>query len=304
MKKLFFLMMLLFPSMLLHGESSTTINVQGGVNCSSGTSGQVYTTNGSTCSFSTVAGTGTMIGPGTSVANGIATYVDTGGVTMLSPSGFTIASSVLTAANILDSGLTASRAVFSDGSKNLVSNAITGTGNVVMSASPTLTGVATVANLLDSGLTASQAIFTDGSKNLVSNAITGTGNVVMSASPTFTGTAVLAAASFSGAVTGLVEELTGDIEAPTAKTYILDQSAAYAYTINTLIIQTSAGTATVAVKIGGTSVTGISAVSVSSTPATGTASGANSVSIGNQITMVVTSPSSAADMSFTLKYTR
>ena len=45
----------------------------------------------------------------------------------------------LTAQPILSS-LTASIAVFTDGSKGLVSNAITGTGNVVMSASPTLTG--------------------------------------------------------------------------------------------------------------------------------------------------------------------
>ena len=45
----------------------------------------------------------------------------------------------LTAQPILSS-LTASRAVFTDASKGLVSNAITGTGNVVMSASPTLTG--------------------------------------------------------------------------------------------------------------------------------------------------------------------
>jgi hypothetical protein len=37
------------------------------------------------------------------------------------------------------SGLTASQAVFTDGSKNLVSNAVTGTGNVVMSTSPVLT---------------------------------------------------------------------------------------------------------------------------------------------------------------------
>lgn len=43
------------------------------------------------------------------------------------------------------SSLTASQAVFTDGSKNLVSNAITGTGNVVMSASPTLTGTITAA---------------------------------------------------------------------------------------------------------------------------------------------------------------
>ena len=43
------------------------------------------------------------------------------------------------------SGLTASQAVFTDGSKALTSNALTGTGNVVMSASPTLSGTAVVA---------------------------------------------------------------------------------------------------------------------------------------------------------------
>ena len=56
----------------------------------------------------------------------------------------------LTAQPILSS-LTASRAVFTDASKGLVSNAITGTGNVVMSTSPTLVtptlGVATATSL-------------------------------------------------------------------------------------------------------------------------------------------------------------
>ena len=45
------------------------------------------------------------------------------------------------------SALTASQAVFTNGSKGLVSNAVTGTGNVVMSASPTLTGTVTAATL-------------------------------------------------------------------------------------------------------------------------------------------------------------
>jgi len=45
------------------------------------------------------------------------------------------------------SSLTASQAVFTDSSKGLVSNAITGTGNVVMSASPTLTGTVTAATI-------------------------------------------------------------------------------------------------------------------------------------------------------------
>jgi cytoskeletal protein CcmA (bactofilin family) len=74
------------------------------------------------------------------------------------------------------------------------SGGITGTGQLVRSASPTLTGTANVANMVFSGtlttsaLTASQALFTNGSKQLVSNAITGSGNVVMSESPTFSGT--------------------------------------------------------------------------------------------------------------------
>lgn len=44
------------------------------------------------------------------------------------------------------SGLTASQAVFTDGAKNLTSNAITGSGNVVMSATPALTGRPTITN--------------------------------------------------------------------------------------------------------------------------------------------------------------
>jgi len=49
------------------------------------------------------------------------------------------------------SGLNALQAVFTDASDNLISNAITGSGNVVMSASPTLTGTVGVAALTASG---------------------------------------------------------------------------------------------------------------------------------------------------------
>lgn len=59
-------------------------------------------------------------------------------------SNFTVPVFTITQAGIVNiPELTASRAVFTDSSKNLVSNAITGTGNVVMSASPTLTGTIT-----------------------------------------------------------------------------------------------------------------------------------------------------------------
>ena len=59
----------------------------------------------------------------------------------------------LTAQPILSS-LTASLPVFSDASKGLVSNAMTGTGSVMMSASPTTTGTLTAAAINASGLVA------------------------------------------------------------------------------------------------------------------------------------------------------
>lgn len=76
------------------------------------------------------------------------------------------------------SALTASRPVFSDGTKTLVSNAMTGTGNVMMSASPTTTGTLTAAIANFSGLiTASngftlssgRATLTNGTLTLPSN---------------------------------------------------------------------------------------------------------------------------------------
>ena len=69
-------------------------------------------------------------------------------------------------------GLNASQAVFTNGSDQLVSNAVTGTGNVVMSASPTLTGTASLAALTTSstvthnGGTANGVAYLNGSKVL------------------------------------------------------------------------------------------------------------------------------------------
>lgn len=131
-------------------------------------------------------------------------------------------------------------------------------------------------------------------------------------------TGVITATNFTGAVTGncsgsagtvtsfvgAVEEFTGHIVSGSNYTYILDQSAAYGYTINSLIIQTSSGTITAAVKIGATSVTGISAVSVTSSPTTATGVATNTVVANDRITLVLSSNSSAVDISFTMKVTR
>jgi hypothetical protein len=156
----------------------------------------------------------------------------------------------------------------------------------------TISGPAFVANIGPN-----VPVFTNSSSQLVAASTTGTGNAVLATTPTLSSPILVTP-------TGFIEEFTGHIVAPANYTYILDQSAAYAYTINTLIAQTSAGTATAEIAIGGTAVTGISALSLSSTPATGTATALRSVSIGNQVTLIVSNVSSAADLSFTLKYTR
>jgi len=75
----------------------------------------------------------------------------------------------VTAAPVM-SALTASQAVFTTAGKALTSNAITGTGNVVMSASPTLTGTVSAAaatlssDLTLNGGTANGVVYLNGSK--------------------------------------------------------------------------------------------------------------------------------------------
>lgn len=121
----------------------------------------------------------------------------------------------LTAKPILSS-LTASLPVFSDGSKGLVSNTMTGTGSVVMSTSPTLVtpALGTPSALVGTNITGTAAGLTAG--NVTTNAnltgpITSVGNAtsvasqtgtgstfVMSASPTLTGTLTAAAIAASG----------------------------------------------------------------------------------------------------------
>lgn len=96
----------------------------------------------------------------------------------------------MTAAPVFSSA-TASQAMFTDGSKALVSNAITGTGNVVMSASPTLTGTIAAASqtlsgtLGVTGATTLSAALTYGGVTLA-NSVTGTGSMVLATSPTLT----------------------------------------------------------------------------------------------------------------------
>ena len=95
----------------------------------------------------------------------------------------------LTAQPILSS-LTASLPVFSDASKGLVSNAMTGTGSVMMSASPTTTGTLTAAAINASGLVAMAGAATVGTTLGVTGtstmaAINASGSVTLSGSSFF-----------------------------------------------------------------------------------------------------------------------
>ena len=105
--------------------------------------------------------------------------------------------------------------------------------------------------------------------------------------------------------TGLIIGLPFFMQTGANITIQLDAYAAFGYTINAVNgIATSSGTITAAVQIGGTNVTGLSAISVTSTPQNVSASALNTVVATNQVTLVLTSNSSATNLCFTMKMTR
>lgn len=107
----------------------------------------------------------------------------------------------VTAAPVM-TALTASQAVFTTAGKALTSNAITGTGNVVMSASPTLTGTISAAaatlsgNLTLSGGTANGVVYLNASKQ----ATTGTALAFDGNALTLGGSAPRLLSNMSGAL--------------------------------------------------------------------------------------------------------
>lgn len=118
------------------------------------------------------------------------------------------------------------------------------------------------------------------------------------------GTASSTAATARSALSLAVYDFPMHLEAATVKTYYLLPSANVAYTINNLYAGDVSGTATVAIKINGTAVTGLSAVSVTSTPGTTNATALNSVSVADTVTVVITAASTPVDLFLNVKMTR
>lgn len=87
-------------------------------------------------------------------------------------------------------------------------------------------------------------------------------------------------------------------------TYVLDAKATFPYTIDGLVIDSLDNTGTVAVQINGTNVTGLSAVSATTTLSDTNATAANSVVAGNAVTLVFTSIATTASFVGKLRVTR
>ena len=100
------------------------------------------------------------------------------------------------------------------------------------------------------------------------------------------------------------QELSGFIESPEAKTYVLSPSTNAAMTITQLKAQTSAGTVDVQIQDDGADVTGATLADAGTTLASLASDISVSVAAGSKLTLVVSDPqSSPADLAFTVHYT-
>ena len=145
--------------------------------------------------------------------------------------------------NVKVSGLTALLPIFTDASKGLVSNAMTGTGSVVMSTSPTLV------TPIVSSLTVSLPVFSNASNQLVSNTITGSGDVVMSTSPTLVTPALgtptaLVGTNITGTATNFTVGTSQKTDALNSATTIINVSSSPAPTAGQVLTAQS-GTAAI-----------------------------------------------------------
>jgi len=128
---------------------------------------------------------------------------------------------------------------------------------------------------------------------------------------TVTVTTIVNAVSVSTAATvPYVQSLTATKQAsffstaPANDTITLIAYSLYAFTINQLFaLSTVSGTIVLTFKINGTDVTGLTSLTASSVAASPTATAANVVAVGDKITLVLASNSSAVDLEFVLKGT-
>ena len=81
------------------------------------------------------------------------------------------------------------------------------------------------------------------------------------------------------------------IQAPADGTYRLVTNSRFPFTVDQMTVETDAGTVTCNLKIETTSITSLDAVSASTTEATASATGANTLSIGENLNLTLSSAS-------------
>lgn len=112
-------------------------------------------------------------------------------------------------------------------------------------------------------------------------------------------------AIITAAKTGVAADaFAGEIEYPSNATYTLDLKAAFAYDIDSIALQSAAGTCSVKLQIDGVDITGLTAISVSTTETEATATANRRVNAGQTLTMIVSSASGLTKLAYTCKTTR
>lgn len=103
---------------------------------------------------------------------------------------------------------------------------------------------------------------------------------------------------------GLTASITGTIAAPANSTYTVLLSSPNALTINSLSIGLASGTCTAALQADGSTVTGMGAIAVTSTPQTITSTAGNTLAVGKNITLVISAGSSPVNLNYTIATTK
>ena len=139
--------------------------------------------------------------------------------------------------------------------------------------------------------------------------------------PYFTGSGAAALATFTAAGRALVDDADAAaqratlglstiarsvfVNTPVDGTLVVEAKAAFAFTIAQVRgLKTSSGSLSLAVQVNGTNVTGLSGLSVTTSAQDASATAANAVSVGDRVTVVISSSSGPANLEFTLSATR
>lgn len=150
------------------------------------------------------------------------------------------------------------------------------------------------------------ALGTTGFRNAVRGVLLDGLSVASSAAVTAADSILVAIGKLQAQVTALrTIGTSGMIEVAKNKSYVLIYKTASPGTVvNMQVVCDTGGTVTAAVKINGTAITGISAVSVSSTPATATATAANTYAAGATVELTLSANASAKNVRWTLEMLR